>query len=318
MELEDFKKVIKTLRKKHIDSPMDVVVQAFNNLDLERKELDYFLQTPSRYVGDMRNETWKIFLKMEDIFNKEARKKLWESSETLSEINEVNITTKKQLSKILAAIVDEFDEHLFELNKSNTNSRRARAGKELEYIFQKLIMMLLIRYDDQAMLGKDLFQKAGLSKSVDFVIPGVNEYQIDKHKCALISMKTSLRERWQEVPEELSRTGAHVIYLFTLDDSISQEIIDTLSTHNIKLVILDQYKEATYPNNRKVYGLRTLIRELLQIMDNWKFIHDDDPSIANDDFIDGKLSIYKTRKKASVIPNEKEINKMHIQFFENL
>ena len=41
----------------------------------------------------------------------------------------------------------------------------------------------------------------------------------------LISAKTTLRERWQEIPEEMGRTGAREMFLVTLDDTISKEVI---------------------------------------------------------------------------------------------
>lgn len=74
------------------------------------------------------------------------------------------------------------------------------------------------RMDSQGMLSSGLFQKNDLGKSVDLVAPGVIEYSKRKSKAALVSCKTTLRERWQEVVEEKGRTGAAEVYLVTVDD----------------------------------------------------------------------------------------------------
>jgi hypothetical protein len=52
----------------------------------------------------------------------------------------------------------------------------------------------------------------------------------------LISAKTTLRERWQEVPEEVNRTGIREMYLATLDDSFSEETINILYEANVVVV----------------------------------------------------------------------------------
>ena len=78
-----------------------------------------------------------------------------------------------------------------------------------------------IPLDSQGNIGKQEFVNKGLGKLVDLVSPGVLEYIVNKRNTVLISAKTTLRERWQEVPEEMGRTGAREMFLATLDTSIS-------------------------------------------------------------------------------------------------
>jgi len=52
-------------------------------------------------------------------------------------------------------------------------------------------------------------------------------------------MKTSLRERWQEVAEEIERTKIPEIHLLTAADDISKSKADEMSRHNIVIVAYD-------------------------------------------------------------------------------
>ena len=115
--------------------------------------------------------------------------------------------------------VEEFPEHIYALTLSNTQSRRSRAGKEFESTIELILIGAGIPLDSQGNIGKQEFVNKGLGKLVDLVSPGVLEYIVNKRNTVLISAKTTLRERWQEVPEEMGRTGAREMFLATLDTS---------------------------------------------------------------------------------------------------
>ena len=59
----------------------------------------------------------------------------------------------------------------------------------------------------------------------------------------MISAKTTLRERWQEVPEEMGRTGAREMFLATLDTTISSDVLNTLYEANIQVTTTKKIKE---------------------------------------------------------------------------
>lgn len=61
---------------------------------------------------------------------------------------------------------------------------------------------------------------------VDTVSPGVTEFEINKRDAVLISAKTTLRERWQEVPEEMGSTGAREMFLATLGEKVSDNVLN--------------------------------------------------------------------------------------------
>ena len=94
-----------------------------------------------------------------------------------------------------------------------------------------------------------------MGKLVDLVIPGVVEYARNKNESILISAKTTLRERWQEVPEEMSRTGSSKMYLVTLDESVSDNVLDILYESNIIIVTTAEIKEKAYPDSMHVISI---------------------------------------------------------------
>ena len=125
--------------------------------------------------------------------------------------------------------------YIYALTLSNTQSRRSRAGKEFESIIELILIGAGIPLDSQGNIGKQEFVNKGLGKLVDLVSLGVLEYIVNKRNTVLISAKTTLRERWQEVPEEMGRTGAREMFLATLDTSISSDVLNTLYEANIQV-----------------------------------------------------------------------------------
>lgn len=115
-------------------------------------------------------------------------------------------------------------------------------------------------YDGQGNIGKQIFTTKGLGKMVDEVVPGVIQYSINKRKCILISAKTTLRERWQEVSEEMSRTGAKEMFLATLDETISPPVLQNLSEENIVITTTKSIKNKCYKNNEEVITFEDLLQ----------------------------------------------------------
>ncbi|MDC4182223.1 type II restriction endonuclease [Mycoplasma bradburyae] len=82
---------------------------------------------------------------------------------------------------------------------------------------------------------------------------------INKRNTILISAKTTLRERWQEVPEEMMRTGAREMFLVTLDEQISESVLDNLYQSNINVVTTRNIKNERYKNNHRVLTFEELL-----------------------------------------------------------
>jgi hypothetical protein len=266
-----FKKYVQKERTSLITKPRRLVEEVFEEAPFFDSDQTYFLEHCTEILYYVREVCWKKY--------KEAE---WELTSNTSEylitsdINFMNTLNRHNgdPKKIIIDFLEKYSEHLFELSKSHTNSRRSRAGNEFEAIIEIILLRNGVAFDNQGVIGSKLFQTERLGKLVDCVIPGVAEYGEERRRCALVSMKTSLRERWQEVIEEMTRTGANEMFLVTLDATITSNTIEALASHNITLVVPDDLKTHNYNEYNSVYGLSKFITEMINISNNWRTRND--------------------------------------------
>lgn len=259
ISVDSFKKIIQEERNKYFKVPYDFTYECFEKLDYHNKDISFFEQNASDIVTNLRNECWNSFVPIEKAFTTNMLKKL---------IDFNDVSSKTPINAILD-FTEEYPEHIYNLSLSNTQSRRSRAGKEFEAIIELTLIGAGIHIDSQGSLGKKTFELKGLSKSVDLVLPGVLEYTISKRNTVAITAKTTLRERWQEVPEEMSRTGAREMFLVTLDESVTNEILTALYETNITLVTTKQIKDNFYKNNQIVMSFEELIKNCKRDLSYW-------------------------------------------------
>ncbi len=261
MNLEDYKTFVKKQRNSYFsnDKPYDFIYRQFENSNLTKQKTDYFYQNASQIVETIRNKSWQEFQDKEHQF----------TSKMLSSLYSKKDVEKMTSSEAIAWFVEKFPVHIYNLNLSNTQSRRSRAGKEFEAIIELILIGANIPIDSQGNIGKKFFIDKGLGKLVDIVSPGSVEYVLNKRDTILISAKTTLRERWQEVPEEMGRTGAREMFLITLDDTISQEVIENLNDNNIQVVVTHSIKEKHYKPNHSVITFEKLLTILKETALRW-------------------------------------------------
>lgn len=119
-----------------------------------------------------------------------------------------------------------------------------------------------VTFDTQGSIGSGVFESRELAKIVDCVVPGAAEYTLDKRNTSLISAKTTLRERWQEVGDEMSRTMAREMYLATLDEALSLNTIQLIGQNNIILVTTRENKRRFYETSPYVMSFEDMLEEL--------------------------------------------------------
>ena len=102
-----------------------------------------------------------------------------------------------------------------------------------------------------------------MGKLVDGIIPSAEKYEINRQRCIVISMKTSLRERWQQVIEEVDRTKMPGIHLFTLDTIITRATIENLKRNNINLVVLKEVKDKYYEKETSVLSYEDFLLDVV-------------------------------------------------------
>lgn len=194
---EEFKNLVKAERREHFITPFGLVYKTFIDLDYHQKDNSYFMDHASEYIMNMRKSCWDEFIPFERNF----------TTRMLTYLIEVDKVRNMDPVEAIKDFTLEYPNHIYNLSLSNTQSRRSRAGKEFEAIIELLLIGADIPFDAQGAIGKQYFQVHQIGKLVDFVVPSVAEYLANKRNTMLISAKTTLRERWQEVPEEVSRTG---------------------------------------------------------------------------------------------------------------
>lgn len=114
--------------------------------------------------------------------------------------------------------------------------------------------------------GKTLFEEQAITsrRRPDFVMPSVMmlEQVARPYDVALIlSLKTTLRERWKQVPMEKFNRA---LFLATVDDRISPDAIEDMRELGLHLLVpesLKKSKETCYGNKTNVITFRDFFDE---------------------------------------------------------
>lgn len=100
----------------------------------------------------------------------------------------------------------------------------------------------------------------------DFVLPSLVVLKAEKRKfeeAMVLSAKTTLRERWKQVAMEKFDCA---LFLATVDDRVSADAINDMSSHGIHLVVpesLKKSKETCYNGKANVITFREFFDEEL-------------------------------------------------------
>ncbi|MEA5669660.1 type II restriction endonuclease [Stenotrophomonas sp. MH1] len=134
---------------------------------------------------------------------------------------------------------------------SASQQRKTRAGRSFEYHLATLLKAGNVRFEEQAILG---------GRRPDFVLPDKHSVQLKSERsyneAAILSAKTTLRERWKQVTHERFNCA---IFLATVDDRVSSQALDEMQTADIALVVpesLKTSKEAAYAGHPNVISFK--------------------------------------------------------------
>ena len=243
-EQKSFDALIKEYRKKYIRTTEEIlqyIVQANKKIikQIQNKEVSESIQI-------LRELVWQAYLADEVQFNAYLMKDLYTKLDTPKEMLDVLIEKniilenseklEESIRKTCGEYAGRVFPYIYRLSLSNTQSRRSRAGATFEYIIYYLYDVLGYNYDSQKKVGRKLFDTMGLGKKVDSIMPSIEAYAQRRNKTIIGTMKTSLRERWQEVAEEIERTKIPEIHLLTVDEDISLNKAKEMAQHNIIIV----------------------------------------------------------------------------------
>lgn len=246
-ELKELDKLIKSYRKKHIRNSQEIVDKVFKeNPSILPKIKEGNVSKP---IAELREIVWNEYLVDEVEFNVILMQDLYKVLDTPKHILDLLLTNKitelkgtelkEEIIKICGEYAGRIFPYVYRISLSNTQSRRSRAGKTFEAIIYKVYDSLNYTFDSQSKVGRKTFTELGLGKKVDSILPNIEAYEKRRNKTIIGTMKTTLRERWQEVAEEIERTKIPEIHLLTADESISKSKAQEMNNHNIIVVAYD-------------------------------------------------------------------------------
>ena len=246
-EQEVFEALIKSYRSKYIRSSQEIVEKIFAENPVYLKRIKN--KKVSRSIAELRELVWNEYLKDEVNFNVTLMQELHTRLETPKHILELLVNDKitelkeqellEEVRNLCGQYAGRVFPYIYKIALSNTNSRRSRAGKTFESIIYKVYDALSYEFDSQSKVGRKTFAELGLGKKVDSILPNINCYEKRRNKTIIGTMKTSLRERWQEVAEEIERTKIPEIHLLTADETIARSKAVEMANHNIIVVAYD-------------------------------------------------------------------------------
>lgn len=137
---------------------------------------------------------------------------------------------------LAASLVREF-KTLDQLFLSAAQTRKSRAGLSFEHHIKRMLADGKIQHEAQTPVG---------GRRPDFILPNVAALDLRNPEALILSLKTTLRERWKQLGLE-RRHGA--VFLATVDDRVSKPAVDEMARNDIVLVVpesLKKSKEAVY------------------------------------------------------------------------
>lgn len=278
-ELNKFDIQIKSYRKKHIRSSHEIVEKVLNE---NPKFIDSIKnKRVSKSISELREIVWQEYLKDEIEFNVILMKDLYTILETPKKILDSLLDNKitelngseliENVKKLCGEYAGRVFPYIYKISLSNTNSRRSRAGKTFEAIIYNVYDVLGYSFDSQSKVGRKTFSELGLGKKVDSILPNITCYEKRRNKTIIGTMKTSLRERWQEVAEEIERTKIPEIHLLTADEDISRSKAQEMANHNIVIVAYDWVANSESLNSMKniISFEKYIFEEIPSIISFW-------------------------------------------------
>lgn len=235
---DTFKELIKTLRCQYVPQPELMVQSSFNSII--NNMLQAYPKIPNNEEQLVLNQASAVIEKTRELNWAQYRES--ENNLCIALISELLPTEMlDQLSPELtqSLIAACMQDYFYDLALSNTQSRRSRAGREFELMLELLLKSAGIPVQPQSYVGE-----TGKEKAVDLVVPITSHNPAEPTKTVLISAKTTVRERWQEVIEEAQRIQSSKMYLATLDDKITPQTINLLHDSQIYIVTTASNKAA--------------------------------------------------------------------------
>ena len=119
---------------------------------------------------------------------------------------------------------------LYQVMLDASQQRRTRVGAGFESHIRRMLETGNIPYEEQAIVS---------TRRPDFVLPNKNLYIKKSADALVLAAKTTLRERWKQVPMEQRNC---TVFLATMDEKVSRSAAREMAGLDITLVVPESFK----------------------------------------------------------------------------
>lgn len=119
---------------------------------------------------------------------------------------------------------------LYQVMLNASQQRRTRVGTGFESHIRKMLQTGNIPYEEQAVVS---------TRRPDFVLPNKNLYVKKSADALVLAAKTTLRERWKQVPMEQRNC---TVFLATMDEKVTRSAVKEMADLQITLVVPESFK----------------------------------------------------------------------------
>lgn len=126
---------------------------------------------------------------------------------------------------------------------SAAQQRKSRAGYSFEHHIEAMLIAGNCPYEKQVVIEA--------KKRPDFILPTLELYKDPsrtKAEALVLSAKTTLRERWKQVQQEIKNCD---LYLATVDENIAANAIEDMAEQGIRLVVPESLKNSSTTEYKK-------------------------------------------------------------------
>jgi hypothetical protein len=193
--------------------PREIASEAFAE-SIQGRERLWIQQNVSEVIESSFDMAHELFLRKQHEAGTSAIKEVF--SELLG-----STTDRNSMLQLLEEHFLDFDAFFLSL----AQSRKARAGKTLEFFVGGLLEQLQYPFTPQPDLGG----------KPDFVLPSKEAYDQHAMECIVLTCKTKLRERWRQIVTEGTRGSR--FYLATNDNEATHNALREMRGERITLIV---------------------------------------------------------------------------------
>ena len=119
---------------------------------------------------------------------------------------------------------------LYQVMLDASQQRKTRVGAGFESHIRKMLQTGSIPHEEQAVVS---------TRRPDFVLPNKNLYVKKSADALVLAAKTTLRERWKQVPMEQRNC---TVFLATMDEKVTRSAVREMADLQITLVVPESFK----------------------------------------------------------------------------